>query len=202
MSREMVISKTYDAPLVDKAEILRYAGVRGEADGDIIALLDECLALAKDKLRYDTCFCEVNVSISGDEVHLGNIAVCSHSLSRALCDCDRAVVFAASVGLEIDRLIVRQSAISPARALLLEAIGNERVESLCDALCSDIAAEKMRYGYKTRPRFSAGYGDMPLAAQKDIFALLDCQKRIGVSLNQSLLMTPSKSVTAIIGIYK
>ena len=41
---------------------------------------------------------------------------------------------------------------------------------------------------------------MPLEKQKDIFALLDCNRQIGISLNESLLMTPSKSVTAIFGI--
>ena len=36
--------------------------------------------------------------------------------------------------------------------------------------------------------------------QKDIFAALDCPRKISLSLNESLLMSPSKSVTAIIGI--
>ena len=46
------------------------------------------------------------------------------------------------------------------------------------------------------------YGDLPLEMQKDIFNVLDCSKRIGLTLNESLLMSPSKSVTAIIGISK
>ena len=52
----------------------------------------------------------------------------------------------------------------------------------------------------TRPRFSPGYGDLPINMQKDIFAALDCPRKIGLSLNESLLMSPSKSVTAIIGV--
>lgn len=51
-----------------------------------------------------------------------------------------------------------------------------------------------------RPRFSPGYGDLPLSAQREIFAVLDCGKRIGLMLNDSLLMSPSKSVTAFVGI--
>ena len=53
-----------------------------------------------------------------------------------------------------------------------------------------------------RPRFSPGYGDLPLELQKDVFRVLDCPRKIGLSLNESLLMSPSKSVTAIIGIGK
>ena len=36
--------------------------------------------------------------------------------------------------------------------------------------------------------------------QKDIFKVLDCERKIGLTLNESLLMSPSKSVTAIVGI--
>ena len=35
--------------------------------------------------------------------------------------------------------------------------------------------------------------------QKDVFAALECETMIGVTLTESLLMTPSTSVTAIIG---
>ena len=51
-----------------------------------------------------------------------------------------------------------------------------------------------------RPRFSPGYGDLPLALQADVFWALDCTSKIGVSLSESLIMSPQKSVTAIIGI--
>ena len=42
--------------------------------------------------------------------------------------------------------------------------------------------------------------DFSTFLQREIFAALDCPKHIGVSLNESLLMTPRKSVTAIVGI--
>ena len=69
-------------------------------------------------------------------------------------------------------------------------------ESLCDALCSKIETD---LGVKVGPRFSAGYGDLSLDFQKNIFNILKCEK-IGLTLNQSLSMSPSKSVTAIAGL--
>ena len=51
-----------------------------------------------------------------------------------------------------------------------------------------------------RPRFSPGYGDLKLEHQKDWFRLLDISRQIGIELTDSLLMVPTKSVTAIIGI--
>ena len=111
-------------------------------------------------------------------------------------------MFAATVGVGIDRLITRYSIVSPARSLMLQAIGTERAEALCDLFCREIAEEKAREGSVTCPRFSPGYGDLPLELQKDIFAVLDCPRYIGVSLGESLLMSPSKSVTAIVGVRK
>ena len=80
---------------------------------------------------------------------------------------------------------------------MLQAIGAERLESFCDIFCRDISCE---YNEKLRPRVSPGYGDIPLSMQKEIFSALDCSRKIGLSLNASLLMTPTKSVTAIVGI--
>ena len=49
-------------------------------------------------------------------------------------------------------------------------------------------------------RFSPGYGDFDLKYQKDILEYLDANKKIGISLTDSLMMIPTKSITAIIGI--
>ena len=107
------------------------------------------------------------------------------------------LVFAATIGFDIDRKITKYSKVDPAKALIFQAIGTERVESLCNAFEEDIKREN---GYDLTSRFSPGYADLPLEMQKDLFRVLDCYKNIGVTLNDSLLMSPSKTVTAIIGI--
>ena len=50
-----------------------------------------------------------------------------------------------------------------------------------------------------QPRFSPGYGAVPLSVQREFFNLLACEKLIGVCLTDTLLMTPTKSVTAFVG---
>ena len=97
----------------------------------------------------------------------------------------------------IDRLIKKYSEINPSRALVFQALGAERVETFTDFFIADY--EKV-YGVSLSPRFSAGYGDLSLSAQKDIFNFLNPQKRLGLTLNDSLIMSPSKSITAIAGI--
>lgn len=194
----IVYIKTYNTPEIDKKEVLRYASVK-ENTTEINTLLDECILETTDKLSYNACYCECPIEITGEEIDLGFTKVRSHSLSLCLDGCDRIILFCATVGLEIDRLIARYSSISPSKATVLQALGSERVEALCDVFCRDMA-ETM--GRELRPRFSAGYGDVPLEIQRDIFATLDPARRIGVTLGDNLFMTPSKSVTAIIGIKK
>ena len=124
----------------------------------------------------------------------------SRALADSLSGCSQALVFAATVGLGMDRLIARYERVSPSHALLLHGIGAERIESLCDAFCRARDAELAGEGLSLRPRFSPGYGDLPLAFQREVFGALDCRKHIGLTLEPSLIMSPSKSVTAIAGI--
>ena len=192
----VVLSKTYPQPPFCEREVLRYAGGK-EADKEVVALMNACLQEAKDKLSYKFCYRIFSVKTEYELCDFGAFLLRSKDLAVNLKNCRRVILFAATVGIELDRLIVKYSRISPARSLMMQAIGAERVEALCDAFCADMAKET---NADLRPRFSPGYGDLPLVCQKEIFSLLDCGKRIGLSLNDSLLMAPSKSVTAFIGI--
>ena len=195
-----VCTKTYAAPpLINRREILRYAGVRGEAP-ELEALLEECIAESDGKLSYKVCWREFPVKHREDILDLGFAETSSASLIRNLAGCGSVVLFAATVGIGMDRAIARYSSLSPAKALLLQALGTERIEALCDMFNEEVTREQAAMGRETRPRFSPGYGDLPLDMQKSIFAVLDCPRKIGLSLNENLLMSPSKSVTALIGV--
>lgn len=192
----VILSKKYDETPFCEREILRYAGCK-DADKELSALLHSCIKEAEGKVEYKVCYRVLPVKINGDECDFGAFVLKSAKLALNLNDCNQVIVFAATVGVEIDRLIAKYGRISPSKALMFQAIGAERIEALCDAFCSDISNEMNVF---LKPRFSPGYGDLLLDSQKDIFAVLDCGKRIGLSLNDSLLMSPSKSVTAFVGI--
>ena len=188
--------KSYSLPPIDKREVLRYAGVRssiGES-AELISRLDEAIALMGDVLNPRVCFRELDIR----DCDFGS----SLDIKENLRNSHSVIFFAATLGIELDRLIFRYSVLSPATALLLEALGNERIEALCDRFCEDMRQIKLMCGESLRPRFSAGYGDLPLEYQRQIFDLLDPPSHIGLTLNNSYLMSPSKSVTALIGIEK
>lgn len=193
-----VMMKTFEAPPVCEREILRYGGC-DKAEHSITELMKSCVAEVQECFTYKVCWCETDVSVVGDICDFGLFSVNSRHLAKTFFGCERAVTVAATVGAELDRLITKYSVVSPSRALMLQAFGTERIEALCDAFCRWYAENN---NVKLTRRFSAGYGDLPLETQKDVFRMLECEKKIGVYLNKSLLMTPSKSVTAFAGIVK
>lgn len=210
----MIFVKTYASlPPPDREEICAYAGVRRRtADSD--AMLEKALALCADAFRPRLCYAlfplteevsERALPIAGavEKVHrlfLGTHPLPGQALSRHLQNCPKVILFAATVGLTIDRMIQRYFVTEPAIAVWLNAIGSERVEALCRLFCTELKADYAAEGLVPIERFSPGYGDLPLAFQKDIFTLLDCPRKIGVTLNQSLLMSPEKSVSALVGL--
>lgn len=195
----MIKLKTYNPPKINVKEILRYAGI-GELTLQTQKILDECLNEIKEKLTYKICWDQFPVIIKDNIIDMGFAKVKSEDLSENLKECDSIILFAACIGLEVDRLISKYAILSPAKSVIFQAIGAERVESLCCLFNKEIKEQINLEKRDARPRFSPGYGDLPLEFQKEVFKVLDCQRQIGVTLNESLLMSPSKSVTAIIGI--
>ncbi|MBQ3063711.1 MAG: Vitamin B12 dependent methionine synthase activation subunit [Clostridia bacterium] len=194
-----VFVRELGAPPLNLSEILRYAGMRGTPDDGLSALLDSCLAEVAHGLCYRVCFLEHGVKMTDTGVDFGYMQVDSADLARCLSGCDRALTFVATVGPLPDRMIARYGRVAPTKALLHQAIGAERIEALCDAFLDLLRAEQ---GISLCPRFSPGYGDLSLTVQGDIFRALNPARLIGVSTTDSLLMVPSKSVTAIVGIKK
>lgn len=195
MNQSIIVKAYGEMPFCEK-EILRYAGCRDARDG-IAELMEECIALARECLVYKVCYRELDVTVSETACDFGFFSLESQKLCTNLAGCEKVILFAATVGVGIDRLIAKYGRISPSKAVMLQAIGAERIESLCDAFSAELASERRT---KLRPRFSPGYGDLPLDCQKKIFSILDCERRIGLTLTDSLLMSPSKSVTAFAGI--
>ena len=196
---QLIGVKVFDPPEWNIGEIMRYARIRG-ADDSYRELIDECIGEAESELSYRVCYSYLDVMRSDEGMDLGSIKTASKTIDKAIKDADKVLLFAATVGAPFDRLIQKYSRVSPSKALIMQAIGAERAESLCDEFCSCINDELCSDGKRLTARVSPGYGDIPLNMQRDIFAVLDCPRKIGLTLDKSLLMSPSKSVTAICGV--
>ena len=190
-----IIQKNYEKPPFSLKEGLRYLGIK-KSDVSIERLISDADGELEENAVYKACYAELPINITGDICDFSAFSVVSKDLAKNLSGTNKVIVFAATIGIGIDRLINKYSKLSPSRAVVLDAIGSERIEALCDCFCDDI---RSKYG-KLKPRFSAGYGDLPIDAQTKIFSLLGCDKKIGLTLNDSCMMSPSKSVTAFVGI--
>lgn len=184
-------------PPYNRTEICRYAGVR-QCSPEMEKALDRCLETVQTAFAGRVCWTHMSVSVTENQVEFPFARIASRALAQNLRGCREVILFAATVGMTIDRLIRRYSVGDMASAVWLQAIGTERVEALCRVFCDKMAAEAA--GRFLRPRFSPGYGDLPITMQRDLIALLDTPRKIGVSLSDGCLMTPSKSVTAVVGI--
>lgn len=186
---------------VDRKETLRYLGYRGqEADYQTGELIEEVTEELEKNSLPKSVYREYDCKVNGNEVEIGDFKVTSSHLSKNLQGCQRAVILAATIGRCADLMIKKYSVINMAKATVVQAAGASAIENYVDEVEAEIRNNAEARGFYLRPRFSPGYGDFPLDCQKEIFQMLECSKRIGITLTEGNLMMPTKSVTAIIGL--
>ena len=166
-----------------KSEILRYLGYRNIAPReDIDAVIDrvekEVVAVAVPRT--------VKIEVDATSLLWG-----SNTVKKAMHGCTKAVIFAATLGAGVDRLIMQKECSNISEAVVAQAVAAALIEEVCDELQSE---------YSSFPRVSPGYGDFPLDAQKDILKMLGTGTKIGLSMTEALMLVPTKSVTAIFAI--
>lgn len=159
----------------------------------------ETKASIQDLLKVADCgYCYVKVPISflsAQTLQIGDFTVTSQALAKNLQGCHSCFLLAVTVGAGVDRLIARLGVSSPARQFMTDAAASALVEGACDKLCNRLAETN-----RCRPRFSPGFGDFLLEYQTELLRLTGAAKQIGLTLTDALFLTPSKSVTAVIGI--
>lgn len=202
---------------INKYEIYRYLGYKSEMPDEQILkiseeVLGEIMIASEPKSVYKIFDCKIendNVflfecgSYNDDfnkDKEVPQLCIKSKNLADNLKQCSKAVLFAATIGIGADKLLNKYELMNMTKASVTQACAAAYIETFCNVLQDEIRQQALAEGLYLRPRFSPGYGDLELEAQKHIFAVLECTKRIGLTLTQSLLMYPTKSVTAIIGL--
>ena len=196
MNSSLVINSII-LPEVNKREVRRY--LHAENTSEINLLIDKCTEISMSAIEPRVCYSIYDIKVDKADVSADGFRFSSSDLCCCLKNCDKMVMFCATIGFGFDRLIRKYEAFDKATAVCLHALGAERIEALCDEFCRLISEEFQKSSCRITPRFSPGYGDLPLDIQREIFSSLECTKRIGVSLGDNLFMTPTKSVTAVVG---
>ena len=181
---------------VEISEALRYLGAGQDAATE--TLVRETAAELERAVQPRWVYRVLPVEQTGAGPTVGGMLLPGAMAAQMLRDARQAAILVCTLGAGFETLLRADSARSMARAVALDACGSAFVETGCDACERELAA-RFPDRFLT-DRFSPGYGDLPLSLQTELLALTDARRRLGVSLTESLLMVPSKSVTAIIGI--
>ena len=181
-------------------EILRYLRVRGEAPDELRERVERAAASLAESLSPKSVYRAFPLERTAEGFALagGGIVLGGVLAEKMLSGCDTAVLLCCTLGMEFERRLRALERRDMGEAAILDACGSAWVEAGCGAVEAEIA-ERFAPRYLT-DRFSPGYGDLPLSLQREVLAALNAEKRLGVHLSESLLMLPSKTVTAVVGV--
>lgn len=187
---------------IDKKEVLRYLGHRGqEIDGALDSLIETCIEETK-KLSMPNYVYEI-FSLKKEEKHIkalkSNLIFQGTAILKHLRDAKHCAVMAVTLGNRMEKKIRFYEKINLTKATILDACATTAVESLCDQVEKEIRKEAHRRNLEITPPFSPGYGDFPLSIQPQIIKSLETLKRIGLTCTEEYILIPRKSVTALIG---
>lgn len=184
---------------INPNEVLLYLGYTGgELPDDLEQSIADCASAlfqaARPRLTYHI-FPLQNGTLQGVDFPLEGQDIQTH-----LDDCTHAVLLAATLGPDVETLLMRTQVTDMAKALILDSCASTAIENVCDNFEADLRRQYAEEGRYLTDRFSPGYGDMPISQQRGFCELLDTRRRIGLTVSQSGILIPRKSVTAVMGV--
>ncbi len=192
---EIISAKAHEIE-IEQSAIEEYLGYFGaKADSETLDIIDECKKEFLECVDYKACICRVECCEENGRLCLEFMQAESKSLAGNLRNCKTAFVLAATTGAAVQRLIAKNALISPLRGMVTDAIGSAAIEAFCDFVNKTLGDTDY-----LRPRFSPGYGDLSLDCQQILLDRLSAKKLIGLALTDGGMLTPVKSVTAIVGL--
>lgn len=199
----MMMSAEKNDITINRSEVMRYLRYdKLKVSETVNKAMDKGIKEFMEVVSYRLCFLRLPLYISDSYIDLGFTQINSIDLSKNLKGCFEVVLFAATLGMGVDRLITSYSRLLPSMATIIDTIGSVAIESWCDKYNEKIKDSMAKEGQYISSRFSPGYGDFSIEHQKDILSVLNANRKIGICLTDGYMMVPRKSVSAIIGIHK
>lgn len=187
---------------IDRVEVLRYLGYkRQNIDEAMENLLTECIVEINEIARKSFVYNIYDIEREKDRIALKNTNLIfqSKDLSKHLHNSDKCALMAVTLGLEADKKIAYYSKMNLTKGIIMDACASAAIEALCDEIQEEIGKKAKEEGLYITARYSPGYGDLSITHQKDIVEVLRAYSKIGLTVNESSIMLPRKSVTALIG---
>ena len=182
-----------------REEILRYLGFQEQApDKNTKALIEEMIRTVQNTAAVGACFGKSPCRILENGVYLEKYSLLlpGEDIKKHLSGCLEVVLMALTLGIGIERKIREYEISDMTKAVILDCTASAMVETACNQACKEFDTG----GLHQTERFSPGYGDLPISLQADFLRILNAGRRIGLTANDSSLLLPRKSVTAVIGL--
>ncbi|MEE8716920.1 MAG: vitamin B12 dependent-methionine synthase activation domain-containing protein [Coriobacteriales bacterium] len=206
----MISVESYDIARLDRGEVLRYLGYAGqplsdELDGRIDAAIERCLQVARP--RGCVAVFDAGPSRELDDgtpvltMRGATLELRGADIARHMRGASAYGVLAVTLGVGVERELRALSLTDTLGELIFDAAATTCVERAADAAEARLVARAAARRLYTNFRFSPGYGDLPLDTQPALLATLDAQRKLGLSLTKSNLLVPTKSVTAVVGMF-
>ena len=141
---------------------------------------------------------DIEVTDNGISVIGTSLTLTGNDITQHLRGCERCALMCATLSVGTDSVIRAYESAEMEKAVIADCLASAAIEQVCDIAEREIQAAVGDFHYTWR--FSPGYGDLPLELQRRFIEVLQAQKRIGVTVTDSLILIPRKSVTAVMGI--
>ena len=184
-------------------EVLRYLEYKGQIiDDNLKETINQCKNITKARInpRYTFRVYSIKKNKGIIEFEGSNLKLESRDLYKVLKDCNKCILMAATIGLDIEKDIRKYSLTELTKGIIIDSCATTAIEEVCDMVQEEVQNNILEDGQYTTLRYSPGYGDLPIEKNKDILNLINGQKEIGLTITTNGIMIPRKSVIAIIGI--
>ena len=187
---------------IDPDEVLRFQGYKAGVDvppADVLALFDDALALGRMLMRPRAVLRTVPVVRDGDQLTADGVALTIPRIAERWGAIDEITAGVCTIG---DALECRASELWAARelplAMMLDSVGSGAVESLAEYVNDLLCQEGLARGVKVTNRVSPGYGGWDVAEQRLLWRLCPGDA-IDVTINDACFMSPTKTITILVG---
>ena len=199
-----MIKDFVDTISINKKEVLRYLEYRGQdIDNNLREIIEECRNITKDRInpRYTFRVYSIRQRYNGIiELEGTSLKLESSDLYEVLKDSNKCILMAATLGIDIEKDIKKYSCTELTKGIIIDSCATTAIEEVCDKVQEDIQNNILKDGQYLTFRYSPGYGDLPIEKNIEILGILNGQKEIGLTITNSGIMIPRKSVVAIMGV--
>lgn len=188
---------------LDRQEILRYLGWQGgELSPQMDQLLTQCIQSTLKTIRPNYRYQRFSIQPTpeGIQVEQTGLLLTGSSIARHLEGCLSVYLLAGTIGLAHEQLLRKTMLTQPDAGVVLDSCGSAAAEAVAELADREIQTQAAAQGEFCTPRFSPGYGDLPLSCQQPLLDALRAMQTLGMTVSSGGLLSPNKSVTAIVGV--